>query len=214
MGGKSEKAFSHDDGETVGAKEVQPIAERIGHRAGGKEEGMTETVGTIFQWLMFLGMAFGSLVASLLVITRKNPIHSALFLVLNFLCVAVLYLLLYSQFIAIIQVVVYAGAIVMLIIFVIMLLNLEEELRSALKLFYSKVLGGALAVLFLGGIIYSVVASSLTGKAGSYTPEKMSANVKAVGEVLFTQYLFPFEVVSVLLVAAVVGAVVLSKRKK
>jgi NADH-quinone oxidoreductase subunit J len=67
----------------------------------------------------FLGVAFGSIITSLLVITRKNPIHSALFLVLTFLCVAVLYLLLYSQFIAIIQVVVYAGAIVMLIVFVI-----------------------------------------------------------------------------------------------
>ena len=96
----------------------------------------------------------------------KEPIHSALFLVLAFLCVAVLYLLLYSQFIAIIQVVVYAGAIVMLIVFVIMLLDLEQELRSGLKLFYSKVIGGLLAVLFLFGIIYSVVAKSPTGKIG------------------------------------------------
>lgn len=175
---------------------------------------MAEYFGTMFQWLVFLVMAFVSIVSSLLMVTRKNPIHSALFLVLNFLCVAVLYVLLYSQFIAIIQVVVYAGAIVMLILFVIMLLDLEEELRSSLKVFYSKIVGGVLAVLFLFGIIYSVAASSLTGKAGDYTPEKVSANVKAVGEVLFTQYLFPFEIVSVLLVAAIVGAVVLSKRKK
>jgi NADH-quinone oxidoreductase subunit J len=176
-------------------------------------EGMVENIGTIFQWLVFLGVAFTSIIASFLVITRKNPIHSALFLVLTFLCVAVLYLLLYSQFIAIIQVVVYAGAIVMLIVFVIMLLDLEEELRSGLKLLYSKVIGIALAVLFLFGLIYSVAAKSLTGKIGTYTPEKMSANVKAVGEVLFTQYLFPFEIVSVLLVAAIVGAVILSKKR-
>jgi NADH-quinone oxidoreductase subunit J len=174
---------------------------------------MAENIATIFQWLIFLGVALTSLIASLLVITRKNPIHSALFLVLNFLCVAVLYLLLYSQFIAIIQVIVYAGAIVMLIVFVIMLLDLEAELRSGLKLFYSKVIGGFLAVLFFFGIIYSVAATSLTGKTGSYTPDKLSANVKAVGEVLFTQYLFPFEIVSVLLVAAIVGAVVLSKKR-
>ena len=174
---------------------------------------MAGNIGTIFEWLVFLGMAFTSLVASLLLITRKNPIHGALFLVLNFLCVAVLYLLLQSQFIAIVQVVVYAGAIVMLIVFVIMLLDLEEELRAGLKLFYSKVIGSALAVLFLFGIIYSVAASSLTGKMGPYTPEKVSANVKTVGEVLFTQYLFPFEIVSVLLVAAMVGAVVLSKKR-
>jgi NADH-quinone oxidoreductase subunit J len=174
---------------------------------------MVENIGTIFQWLIFLGVAFTSIIASFLVITRKNPIHSALFLVLTFLCVAVLYLLLYSQFIAIIQVLVYAGAIVMLIVFVIMLLDLEDELRSGLKLLYSKVIGIALAVLFLFGLIYSVAAKSLTGKIGTYTPEKMSANVKAVGEVLFTQYLFPFEIVSVLLVAAIVGAVILSKKR-
>lgn len=174
---------------------------------------MAETIGTLFQWLIFLGMALTSLIASILMVTRKNPIHSALFLLLNFLCVAVLYLLLQSQFIAIIQVVVYAGAIVMLILFVIMLLDLEEELRSGLKLLYSKVIGGVLAVIFLFGLIYSLVALPLTGKAGSYTTNKMSANVKAVGEVLFTQYLFPFEIVSILLVSAIIGAVILSKKR-
>jgi NADH-quinone oxidoreductase subunit J len=178
-----------------------------------RSKTMGEPIGTIFQWLIFLGMAFVSVLASLLVITRKNPIHSALFLVMTLLCVAGLYILLYSQFIAIIQVVVYAGAIVMLIIFVIMLLDLEQELRSGLKLFYSKVIGGLLMVLFLFGIIYSVVWKSPTGKVGPYTPDKVSANVKAVGEMLFTQYLFPFEIVSVLLVAAIVGAVILSKRR-
>jgi NADH-quinone oxidoreductase subunit J len=174
---------------------------------------MAENIGTIFQWLIFLGVAFTSIIASLLVITRKNPIHSALFLGLTFLCVAVLYLLLYSQFIAIVQVVVYAGAIAMLIVFVVMLLDLEQELRSGLKLFYSKVIGGLLAVLFLFGIIYAVVAKSPTGKMGSYIPDMESANVKAVGEMLFTQYLFPFEIVSVLLVAAIIGAVILSKKR-
>ena len=174
---------------------------------------MAENIATIFQWLIFLGAAFGAIIASLLVVTRKNPIHSALFLVLTFLCVSVLYLLLYSQFIAIIEVVVYAGAIVMLIVFVIMLLDLEQELRSGLRLFYSKVIGGLLMVLFLFGIIYSVVAQSPSGQVGSYTPDKVSTNVKAVGEMLFTRYLFPFEIVSVLLVAAIVGAVILSKRR-
>jgi len=174
---------------------------------------MAENIGTVFQWLVFLGAAFISIIASLFLVTRKNPIHSALLLVLNFLCVAVLYILLYSQFIAIIQVVVYAGAIVMLIIFVIMLLDLEQELKSGLKIFYSKVVGGLLAALFLLGIIYSVVAKSPTGQMGTYTPDKMNANVKAVGESLFTQYLFPFEIVSVLLVAAMVGAVILSKKR-
>lgn len=175
---------------------------------------MTENIGILFQWLVFLGVAFTSILTSLLMITRKNPIHSALFLVFTFLCVAVLYVLLYSPFIAVMQVIVYAGAIVMLIVFVIMLLNLEEELRSGFKLLYSKVIGGFLAVLFLFGIMYSVAAKPLAGQRGTYGPGKLGDNVKAVGEVLFTQYLLPFEIASVLLVAAIVGAVVLSKRKK
>src|SRR4030042_6637958 len=174
---------------------------------------MSENVVNLFQWLIFLGVAFTSILPSLLVITRKNPIHSALCLVLTFLCVAVLYVLLRNPFIAIIQVIVYAGAIVMLIVFVIMLLDLEEELQSGLKLFYSKVIGGALAVLFLFGLIYSVVAKSPAGQKGTYTPEKMSANVKAVGELLLTEYLFPFEIISVLLVTAIIGAVILSKKR-
>ena len=174
---------------------------------------MAENIVTLFQWVIFLGVAFTSIIASLLVITRKNPIHSALFLVLTFLCVAMLYILLYNPFIAIIQVVVYAGAIAMLIVFVIMLLDLEQELRSGLRLFYSKVIGGLLMVLFLFGLIYSVGAKPPTGMMGSYTPDKASANVKAVGELLFTRYLFPFEIVSVLLVAAIVGAVILSKKR-
>ncbi len=175
---------------------------------------MAENIGNLFQWLIFLGAGFLSILASILVITRKNPIHSALFMVLTFLCVAVLYILLHSQFIAIIQVVVYAGAIVMLIVFVIMLLDLEEELRRGLKIVYSKVIGSFLALIFLLGILYSVVARSPAGKVGVYDLDKMKTSTKTFGEVLFTKYLFPFEVVSILLVAAIIGAVVLSKRRR
>ena len=127
---------------------------------------MAENIGNLFQWLIFLGVAFVTIITSLLVITRKNPIHSALFLVMTFLGVAVLYLLLQSQFIAIVQAIVYAGAIVMLIVFVLMLLDLEEELRSGLKLLYSKVLGGVLAVFFLFAIAYAVSADGADRQDG------------------------------------------------
>lgn len=175
---------------------------------------MPEHLGVLFQWLIFLGMAGISIFASLMVITRKNPIHSALFMALTLLCVAVLYLLLHSPFIAIIQVIVYAGAIVMLIVFVIMLLDLETELRSRLKLAYPKVFGGLFALLFLIGIVVTVLARSPSGQTGTYSLEKMGSNVEAVGEAIFTTYLFPFEIVSVLLVAAMIGAVVLSKQRR
>ncbi len=174
---------------------------------------MAENFGILFQWLIFLGMAFVSIVASLLVITRKNPIHSALFMVLTLLCVAVLYILLYSPFIAIIQVVVYAGAIVMLIVFIIMLLDLEVELRSKMKVVYSKIVGVFLALLFLFGLLYSVVAKPPTGEIGSLTPDRMANNVKTVGESLFTDYVFPFEISAILLTVAIIGAVILSKKR-
>jgi NADH-quinone oxidoreductase subunit J len=174
---------------------------------------MAENIGTLFQWVIFFGVGFVTIITSLLVITRKNPIHSALFLVMTFLGVAVLYLLLQSPFIAIVQVIVYAGAIVMLIVFVLMLLDLEEELRSGLKLLYSKVIGGVLAVFFLLAIVYSVSATGPTGKMGSATPAQMSANVKSMGEMLLTRFLLPFEIATILLVAAIIGAVVLSKKK-
>ncbi|MBM4340651.1 MAG: NADH-quinone oxidoreductase subunit J [Deltaproteobacteria bacterium] len=174
---------------------------------------MAENFGILFQWLIFLGVGFVSVVASILVITRKNPIHSALFMVLTLLCGAVLYILLHSPFIAIIQVIVYAGAIVMLIVFVIMLLDLETELRSKTKIVYSKVIGGGLAVLFLLGILYVAVAKSPTGQTGSYTADKMANNVKTVGEALFTTYVFPFEIVAILLTVAIIGAVILSKKR-
>ena len=174
---------------------------------------MVENIGNLFQWLIFLGVALVSIITSVMVITRKNPIHSALFLVMTFLGVAVLYLLLQSQFIAIVQVIVYAGAIVMLIVFVLMLLDLEEELRSGLKLLYSKVIGGVLAVFFFLAIAYAVSATALTGKMGTAPPDPMGATVKRVGEMLLTRYLFPFEIATILLVAAIVGAVVLSKKK-
>jgi NADH-quinone oxidoreductase subunit J len=174
---------------------------------------MAENIGNLFQWVVFLGVGGITIITSLLVITRKNPIHSALFLVMTFLGVAVVYLLLQSQFIAIAQAIVYAGAIVMLIVFVLMLLDLEEELRSGLKLLYSKVIGGALAIFFLLAIVYAVSATKLTGQTGSATPAQMSANVKLVGEMLLTRYLLPFEVATILLVAAIIGAVVLSKKK-
>ena len=171
-------------------------------------------ITTGFAWLIFLGASLVAVFSAIMMVTRRSPIHSALWLVVTFFSIAIIYLQLHAQFIAVAQVIVYAGAIMMLIVFVIMLLDLQEEARAKLKLVYSKVFGSLLAVLFLFGILYAVAAGSLAGKTGAYPPEKMTANVKTVGEVLFTQYFFPFEIASILLVAAIVGAVVLSKKKK
>jgi len=177
---------------------------------------MAENVVILFQWLVFLGIGLVCIFASIMVVSKKNPVHCALWMVLTFLATAGLYVMLHSQFIAIVQVIVYAGAIMMLILFVVMLLDLEVELRSRLKFLYSKAIGGLFAVLLMLGIFYAVTTRVLKGNVGSFTPEKMSAvgNVKAVGKVLFTEYLFPFEVASILLVVGIVGAVIMSKRRE
>jgi NADH-quinone oxidoreductase subunit J len=177
---------------------------------------MAENIVTLFQWLVFLGISLTCIFASIMVISNKNPVHCALWMVLTFLATAGLYVMLHSTFIAIVQVTVYAGAIMMLILFVIMLLNLDVELRAKLKFVYSKAIGGFFAVLLMLGIFYAVITRALKGASGSFTPEEVSAigSAKAVGEVLFTDYLLPFEVASLLLVAGIVGAVILSKRRE
>ncbi len=173
-----------------------------------------QNISTVFQWLIFLGTAFVAIVASILMVTRKNPIHSALFLILTFLCTAVLFFLLQSPFIAIIQVLVYAGAIMMLIVFVILLLELEEELRIPLKISFSKGVGVLAVLLIMLGLFFAVFGGA-RGASGGYTPEKVGelGSVRVVGKLLFTEYLLPFEIVSILLMAAIVGAIVLAKER-
>jgi len=173
-----------------------------------------ENISIAFQWLVFLGTAFVAILASVLMVTRRNPIHSALFLILTFLCTAILFFLLQSPFIAIIQILVYAGAIMMLIIFVILLLELEDELLIPLKISFSKGVGVLMALLIMLCLFFAVYGGA-KGASGGYTPEKVSqiGSVKVVGKLLFTEYLLPFEIVSILLLAAIVGAIVLAKQR-
>ncbi len=173
--------------------------------------------GTLFYWIAFIFTALTAIFAAVMVITRRNPIHSAMFLILNFLCIAVLYLLLNSQFIAIIQVMVYAGAIMMLVIFVIMLLSVEEEKRTyKIRLSPAKVIGVLLVVILFAQLIYGVAQKVVPGEWGEFTPERIAqiGEIKAVGGLLFTRYLFPFEVASILLLVGIIGAVILSKKER
>ena len=165
--------------------------------------------------LLFYGLAAIMVVSSLMVILRKNPVHSALFLILTFLCLAGLYLLLNAQFIAAIQVIVYAGAIMVLFIFVIMLLNLESEVASksghGLQKFWAMVISIVLAISFVSIMTVKV----FTGEKGIFSPETVNAagNSEVIGRLLFTEFLLPFEITSVLLLAAIIGAIVLAKKK-
>ena len=171
----------------------------------------------VFQWIVFISMAVLAIICALMVITRRNPIHSALFLIGNFVAVAVLYLLLGRQFIAIAQVMIYAGAIMMLVVFTIMLISVEEARRVPMvRLSAGKVFGVILAVLLFVELLYGLMVKALPGKVGPFTPERLQAvgPVRTVGGLLMSKYLLAFELASVVLLIGIIGAVILAKKER
>jgi|SRR5581483_8686885 len=167
-----------------------------------------------FEIVLFWILALVSVGASILMVANVNPVRSALFLVLTFLCVAVFYVMLSAQFIAAVQIIVYAGAIMVLFLFVIMLLNLgaPQALRERGTLQpYAAV---ALALLFILALLGS---NSLVTLPHAQVPvDPNLGTVQNIGLKLFAQeqpWLFPFEVTSILLLVAIVGAIVMAKRK-
>jgi NADH-quinone oxidoreductase subunit J len=154
---------------------------------------------------------------AVLVITTKDTVHSVLFLVLDFLFVAALYVLLGAQFLAVIQVLVYAGGIVVLYLFVVMLVNLKRPPEAYQDPNRRARLGLALSVAVLvelGAIAaygYARPAPALADAAAAAMP--VSGNTEQVGWLLYTSYLIPFEVASMLLLVAMIGAIVLAKRE-
>jgi NADH-quinone oxidoreductase subunit J len=173
-----------------------------------------------FKFIVFIIAAVVVIVASLLMTTRKNPIHSALWMVLAFFFMAVIYLLLNAQFIAVAQVMVYAGAIMMLILFVIMMVSLDNghknEQTQMASSFAKKVAGALVMTILAVELLFVALFYQITAKPGSYPLEAVSAigNTKTVGSLLYGQYIFPFEIASILLLVGIVGAVVLSKKSK
>jgi len=169
---------------------------------------------TLTLFWIFGVIAMGS---ALLCITRKNPIASALWLVVTLFALAALFVLLDAQFIAALQVLVYAGAIMVLFLFVIMLLNLGRpgptDIKGPAGLVIAAVLAGAL-LLQLRVLSQSTLPSAIQLPAGTVSAlQQQQGIIGAVANPLFGAYLIPFEIASVLLLAAIVGAVVLAKRK-
>ena len=154
-----------------------------------------------------------SIAASLAVIGQRNPVYSVLLLIASFGALAGLYVILEAPFIAVIQIVVYAGAIMVLFLFVVMLLNAPQEGgepgdRVARPSLGAVRLGMALAGLLMIELVWSVTRVPTVGSFG--VPAVSS--VAALGRLLFTEYAFPFEITSVLILVAMVGAVVLARK--
>ncbi|HEX8515053.1 MAG TPA: NADH-quinone oxidoreductase subunit J [Bacteroidia bacterium] len=158
----------------------------------------------LFYFLSFLAIMFG-----LMVVLSKNPIHSVLYLVLTFFAIAGHYVLMNAQFLAAVHIIVYAGAIMVLFLFVIMLLNLNKETEPHKSLWLkgtAAVASGSLLVILVG----SLKSAEQLPVAGTY--DGSIGLIEKLGQTLFNEFLLPFEVASILLLGAMVGAVMLGKK--
>jgi NADH-quinone oxidoreductase subunit J len=153
-----------------------------------------------------------AIVAALLVILQRNPIAGVMYLVTTFVAQAVLFIQLSAAFLAVLQIIVYAGAIMVLFLFVIMLLNLRrEDFGRDVKLKLRPV-AIALAVVLLVETVVAIQSVTLASEGRGLLPEGFGS-IHDVGLLLFREYLYPFELTSVLLLAAILGAVVMAKRR-
>jgi NADH-quinone oxidoreductase subunit J len=169
------------------------------------------------EWPFFIIFGLGMLVSAVLVITRRNVVHAALYLLLTLFCAAALYVMLEAEFLAAIQVLIYAGAIMMLYVFVIMLINVRESMaerqwqrQKIAAGLIGALLAAELVVIFMKGFLSP---SAKTAEAAKKALTAYGGNTEAFGTTLFTQFLFPFEIASLLLLAAMIGAIVLAKRE-
>lgn len=163
--------------------------------------------------ILFFVFAFIAVAAALLMVSRANPMKSALFLILNFIALSGIYLTLHAQFVAIMQIVVYAGAIMVLVLFVIMLLNLQDDKRLRETRSWRAYIATGFAAAMLVLIIHAV-SSVTTLSYGPISPDsERIGTIEHVGQVLYTSFFFPIEITSLLLTAAIIGALVLAKKR-
>jgi NADH-quinone oxidoreductase subunit J len=157
--------------------------------------------------ILFFVFAALALICGVLVIVSRNPVTSAMFLVLTIASLAGLFVLLNAFFLAAIQILVYAGAVMVLFLFVIMLLDLKVEQRRKFNAF--GLIGGVISV---GAIVAIFLRALYATKPGAGLEAKAVGDTVTLGKILFSQYLLPFEIVSVLLLVAMVGVILLSKK--
>ncbi len=166
-------------------------------------------IATPFFFYLLSGLA---LLGGILVITRKNAVHSALALILTLLALAGLYLMLYAPFVAGVQIILYAGGIMVLFLFVIMLVSIErsqKEEQFNKQWIVGFIAAGVLGVLFV--LVY-VKGRALLSAPTAQIPNE-SQNTQNVGVLLYREYMFAFEIASLLLLVAIIGAVVMAKKR-
>ncbi|MFA6467256.1 MAG: NADH-quinone oxidoreductase subunit J [Bacteroidota bacterium] len=166
-----------------------------------------------FEQGVFYFLAGITVFSAVMMLLQRNPVNSALYLILNFFCLGGLYLTLNAQFIALVHILVYAGAIMVLFLFVIMLLNLGDDKRLIEHLGLRMYLGIAFSVGLLLELLYVFGVGTPTAYTQLSPASAEMGTVEYIGTVLFTKFLFPFEITSFLLLAAIIGAVLLAKKK-
>jgi NADH-quinone oxidoreductase subunit J len=160
---------------------------------------------------LFYFLTFLALLSAVLVIFARNPVHSVLYLILTFFCLSGHYILLNAQFLAAVNIIVYAGAIMVLFLFVIMFLNLRQDTEP------HKSMAVKLAAVISGGLLLLIMVAALkTTDTTLSNPAEYNSQIGLVenlGKVLFRDFLLPFELASILFLVAMVGAVMLGKRE-
>jgi len=164
--------------------------------------------------ITFIVLAPLSVVSALGMVLSRNAIYSALLLVVNFFCLAGFYVLLEAQFVAAVQVIVYAGAIMVLFLFVLMLLGTGNEVAITERLRGQRPAAVLLSLGLLVAVVAAIFAGVFDAEPASLAAANEGGNVQAVGRLLFTRYTFAFETAGILLVVAAVGALVLGKRQR
>jgi NADH-quinone oxidoreductase subunit J len=167
-----------------------------------------QPVATTF---FFYFLAAVTVISGLLVITRRNPVHSALALILALLGQAGLYLMLYAPFVAGVQIILYAGGIMVLFLFVIMLVSIEKSLKE--EQFNKMWVVGVLAAVALGGLFTGVYVRGRALFAGREVALAEQSNTQEIAVLLYGNYMFAFEIASLLLLVAIIGAVVMAKKR-
>ena len=170
-----------------------------------------QPVATVFFFYLLSGLA---LIGGILVITRRNPVHSALALILTLLALAGIYLMLYAPFVAGVQIILYAGGIMVLFLFVIMLVNVnktDKEKQFNKQWVVSILATFALGIVFILIFTRSKILAELLKRPLPPMPE--TSNTQQIGLALYGNYMFAFEIASLLLLVAIVGAVVMAKKR-
>jgi len=171
---------------------------------------------TLLETILFIAFGLVAIAGALSVILARNLVYSALGMLSNFSALAAFYIMLSAEFLGVVQLIVYAGAIVVLFLFAVMLVGGRPQVDENLLRPYIHVIAIALGVLLVTQLGYLVLSTPISGASDIFSPEMIGqwGNVQIIGNLLFTQYLLPFQLVAVLILVGVIGAVTLARPRR